>query len=114
MYILNFYGCFCFQFCVQLTLLGFAEFTLHLTRLGPEMLQVAQDCGRLTVTYFRFEVDDTKGKYRQTVILLVCIRSDRAVSQTDRQSIRSDRQTISQSTRQSITDVSRTDGQSVR
>ncbi|XP_048580263.1 transformation/transcription domain-associated protein isoform X2 [Nematostella vectensis] len=50
------------QFCVQLTLLCFAEFTLHLTRLGSEMLQVAQDSGRLTVTYFRFEIDDSKGE----------------------------------------------------
>jgi len=50
------------QFSIQLALSGFAEFTLHLTRLGPEMLQVAQDSGRLTVSYSRFEVDDTKGE----------------------------------------------------
>lgn len=47
---------------IQLALSGFAEFTLHLTRLGPEMLQIAQDSGRLTVSYSRFEVDDSKGK----------------------------------------------------
>jgi len=46
---------------IQLALSGFAEFTLHLTRLGPEMLQIARDSGRLTVSYSRFEVDDSKG-----------------------------------------------------
>lgn len=51
-----------FQLSIQLALSGFAEFILHLTRLGPEMLQIAQDSGRLTVSYSRFEVDDTKGK----------------------------------------------------
>lgn len=50
------------QLCIQLALSGFAEFTLHLTRLGPEMLQIAQDSGRLTVSYSRFELDDTKGE----------------------------------------------------
>ena len=50
------------QLSIQLALSGFAEFILHLTRLGPEMLQIAQDSGRLTVSYSRFEVDDTKGK----------------------------------------------------
>ena len=45
-----------------MALSGFAEFILHLTRLGPEMLQIAQDSGRLTISYSRFEVDDTKGK----------------------------------------------------
>lgn len=45
-----------------MALSGFAEFILHLTRLGPEMLQIAQDSGRLTVSYSRFEVDDTKGR----------------------------------------------------
>lgn len=49
------------QLSIQLALSGFAEFTLHLTRLGPEMLQIAQDSGRLTVSYSRFEVDDSKG-----------------------------------------------------
>lgn len=46
---------------IQLALSGFAEFTLHLTRLGPEMLQIARDSGRLTVSYSRFEVDDSEG-----------------------------------------------------
>lgn len=50
------------QLSIQLALSGFAEFTLHLTRLGPEMLQIAQDSGRLTVSYSRFEVDDFKGE----------------------------------------------------
>lgn len=56
------FHCFIPQFTIQLALIGFAEFTLHLTRLGPEMLQVVQDSGRVTVAYFRFEVDDSKGK----------------------------------------------------
>ncbi|XP_015774341.1 PREDICTED: transformation/transcription domain-associated protein-like [Acropora digitifera] len=50
------------QLSIQMALSGFAEFTLHLTRLGPEMLQIAQDSGRLTVSYSRFEVDDSKGE----------------------------------------------------
>ncbi|XP_078376381.1 transformation/transcription domain-associated protein-like isoform X4 [Oculina patagonica] len=50
------------QLSIQLSLSGFAEFTLHLTRLGPEMLQIAQDSGRLTISYSRFEVDDAKGE----------------------------------------------------
>ncbi|KAL9966032.1 hypothetical protein ACROYT_G024040 [Oculina patagonica] len=50
------------QLSIQLALSGFAEFTLHLTRLGPEMLQIAQDSGRLTISYSRFEVDDSKGE----------------------------------------------------
>ena len=59
------------QLSIQLALSGFAEFILHLTRLGPEMLQIAQDSGRLTVSYSRFEVDDTKGKAFHVVNLCV-------------------------------------------
>ncbi|XP_070565955.1 transformation/transcription domain-associated protein-like isoform X2 [Ptychodera flava] len=49
------------QCTLQLALLGFAEFVLHLTRLNPEMLQIGQDSGQLSVFYFRFDVDDTTG-----------------------------------------------------
>lgn len=59
----------CTQLSIQLALSGFAEFTLHLTRLGPEMLQIAQDSGRLTVSYSRFEVDDSKGKWFFTSVV---------------------------------------------
>ncbi|XP_077870553.1 transformation/transcription domain-associated protein [Saccoglossus kowalevskii] len=49
------------QCTLQLALLGFAEFVLHLTRLNPEMLQIGQDSGQLSVFYFRFDIDDAKG-----------------------------------------------------
>ena len=38
---------------LHLALLEFAEFTLFLTRLCPEMLQIAQDSGHLHASYFR-------------------------------------------------------------
>lgn len=33
------------MFTIQLALIGFAEFVLHLNRLNPEMLQIAQVMG---------------------------------------------------------------------
>ncbi|XP_019648049.1 PREDICTED: transformation/transcription domain-associated protein-like [Branchiostoma belcheri] len=45
----------------QLALMGFVEFVLHLTRLNPEMLYVAQDCGQLHASYFRFDINDASG-----------------------------------------------------
>ncbi|KAK2564815.1 Transformation/transcription domain-associated protein [Acropora cervicornis] len=45
------------QLSIQMALSGFAEFTLHLTRLGPEMLQIAQDSGRLTVSYSELDAN---------------------------------------------------------
>lgn len=33
------------MFTIQLALIGFAEFVLHLNRLNPEMLQIAQVTG---------------------------------------------------------------------
>ncbi|XP_077979126.1 transformation/transcription domain-associated protein-like [Glandiceps talaboti] len=50
------------QCTLQLALLGFAEFVLHLTRLNPETLQIGQDSGQLSVFYFRFDIDDTTGE----------------------------------------------------
>nr|XP_039255466.1 transformation/transcription domain-associated protein-like [Styela clava] len=47
---------------LQLALLGFAEFVLHLSRLNPEMLQIAQDSGHLHAAYFRFDVGDNTGE----------------------------------------------------
>ncbi|CAB4033537.1 transformation transcription domain-associated, partial [Paramuricea clavata] len=48
------------QFTTQLTMLQFAEFTLHLSRLSPEMLQIIRASGRLNVGYYKFEIDDNK------------------------------------------------------
>lgn len=52
----------------QIALAGFIEFVLHLTRLGPEMINIAKDCGNVTFNYFRFDIDDSKGLDR--IILL--------------------------------------------
>ncbi|KAM3859386.1 transformation/transcription domain-associated protein isoform 3-T3 [Diretmus argenteus] len=49
------------MFTIQLALIGLAEFMLHLNRLNPEMLQIAQDTGKLNVSYFRFDINDAMG-----------------------------------------------------
>uniref|UniRef100_A0A670YB86 Transformation/transcription domain associated protein n=1 Tax=Pseudonaja textilis TaxID=8673 RepID=A0A670YB86_PSETE len=49
------------MFIIQLALIGFAEFVFHLNRLNPEMLQIAQDTGKLNVAYFRFDINDATG-----------------------------------------------------
>uniref|UniRef100_A0AAY5EIW4 Transformation/transcription domain-associated protein n=1 Tax=Electrophorus electricus TaxID=8005 RepID=A0AAY5EIW4_ELEEL len=49
------------MFTIQLALVGLAEFMLHLNRLNPEMLQIAQDTGKLNVSYFRFDINDATG-----------------------------------------------------
>lgn len=46
---------------LQLSLAGFAEYVLHLTRLNPDMMYVHQDSGLLNVSYFKFDVDDATG-----------------------------------------------------
>ncbi|EPQ15807.1 Transformation/transcription domain-associated protein [Myotis brandtii] len=46
---------------IQLAPIGFAEFVLHLDRLNPEMLQIAQDTGNLNIAYFRFDINDATG-----------------------------------------------------
>lgn len=46
----------------QIALAGFIEFVLHLTRLGPEMINIAKDYGNITFNYFRFDIDDLKGE----------------------------------------------------
>jgi len=46
----------------QIALSGFIEFVLHLTRLGPEMINIAKDCGNITFNYYRFDIDDSKGE----------------------------------------------------
>ena len=62
-----------FQFTTQLTLLQFAEFTLHLSRLSPEMLQIIRESGRLNVGYYKFEIDDNKGKYQMYFFSSNCL-----------------------------------------
>ncbi|KAL5007444.1 hypothetical protein ScPMuIL_016250 [Solemya velum] len=46
---------------IQLALMGFAEFVLHLTRMNPDMMYLHQDCGYLSISYFKFEIDDHSG-----------------------------------------------------
>ncbi|XP_052224459.1 transformation/transcription domain-associated protein-like isoform X9 [Dreissena polymorpha] len=48
-------------FTVQLALMGFAEFVLHLSRMDPDMLYLHQDCGYLNIAYFKFDIDDQSG-----------------------------------------------------
>ena len=47
---------------LQMSLLGLAEYVLHLTRLAPEMMYIHQDSGLVAVSYFKFELDDTAGE----------------------------------------------------
>ncbi|KAL3832377.1 hypothetical protein ACJMK2_024027 [Sinanodonta woodiana] len=49
-------------FTVQLALMGFAEFVLHLSRMIPDMMYLHQDCGYLNVSYFKFDIDDQSGE----------------------------------------------------
>ena len=51
-----------FQFTQQIALAGFVEFTFHLTRLNPEMINIARDSGNVTFNFFKFDIDDTKGE----------------------------------------------------
>ncbi|WAQ94365.1 TRRAP-like protein [Mya arenaria] len=45
-------------FTIQLALMGFAEFVLHLSRMNPDMMYLHQDCGYLNIAYFKFDIDD--------------------------------------------------------
>ncbi|XP_041366452.1 transformation/transcription domain-associated protein-like [Gigantopelta aegis] len=47
---------------IQLALMGFAEFVLHLTRMNPDMMYLHQDCGYLNISYFKFDIDDQTGE----------------------------------------------------
>ncbi|XP_077513657.1 transcription-associated protein Nipped-A isoform X4 [Amblyomma americanum] len=49
------------QFTLQLSLAGFAEFVMHLTRLNPDMMYLHQDSGLMNFSYFKFDVDDISG-----------------------------------------------------
>lgn len=46
---------------IQLALMGFAEFVLHLTRMNPDMIYLHQDCGYINISYFKFDIDDQSG-----------------------------------------------------
>ncbi|XP_048245320.1 transformation/transcription domain-associated protein-like isoform X4 [Haliotis rufescens] len=46
---------------IQLALMGFAEFILHLSRMNPDMMYLHQDCGYLNISYFKFDIDDQSG-----------------------------------------------------
>lgn len=50
------------MFTLQLSLACFCEYILHLTRLNPDMLYIHQDSGLLNISYFKFDVEDTKGE----------------------------------------------------
>ena len=54
------------QLTIQLALMGFAEFVLHLTRMNPDMIYLHQDCGYVNISYFKFDIDDQSGTWRQT------------------------------------------------
>lgn len=38
------------------------EYLLHLTKLYPDMMYIHQDSGLINVAYFKFNIDDAKGK----------------------------------------------------
>ncbi|KAK7109588.1 transformation/transcription domain-associated protein-like isoform X2 [Littorina saxatilis] len=46
---------------IQLALMGFAEYVLHLTRMNPDQMYLHQDCGYLSIAYFKFYVDEVSG-----------------------------------------------------
>ncbi|XP_065219244.1 transformation/transcription domain-associated protein isoform X2 [Planococcus citri] len=47
---------------LQLSLSCFAEYVFHLTRLNPDMMFIHQDSGLINVSYFKFDVDDSKSE----------------------------------------------------
>ncbi|CAL1278798.1 unnamed protein product [Larinioides sclopetarius] len=51
------------QFTLQLALYGFIEYVLHLTRLNPDMMYIHQDSGLMNISYFRFNIEDSKGEF---------------------------------------------------
>lgn len=53
------------QITLQLSLSCFAEYVFHLTRLNPDMMFIHQDSGLINVSYFKFDVDDSKSKSRK-------------------------------------------------
>nr|CAD7263386.1 unnamed protein product [Timema shepardi] len=49
------------MFTLQLSLACFAEYVLHLTRLNPDIMYIHQDSGLISVSYYKFDVDDVTG-----------------------------------------------------
>ncbi|KAB7505950.1 Transformation/transcription domain-associated protein [Armadillidium nasatum] len=47
---------------IQLALVCLMEYSLHLTRLYPDMMYIHQDSGLVNVSYFKFNIDDGKGE----------------------------------------------------
>lgn len=47
---------------LQISLINLAEYVLHLTRLNADMLYIHQDSGLLSVSYFKFDVEDLNGE----------------------------------------------------
>ncbi len=45
-----------------MALVNLAEYVLHLTRLNADMLYIHQDSGLLSVSYFKFDVEDLNGE----------------------------------------------------
>lgn len=50
------------QLTIQLALMGLAEFVFHLTRMNPDQMYLHQDCGYLSISFFKFDVDDQSGE----------------------------------------------------
>lgn len=59
---LNFNLIFVLQFTLQLALACLCEYTFHLTRLNSDMMYIHQDSGLMNISYFKFDVNDSKGK----------------------------------------------------
>nr|CAD7427558.1 unnamed protein product [Timema monikensis] len=49
------------MFTLQLSLACFAEYVLHLTRLNPDIMYIHQDSGLISISYYKFDVDDVTG-----------------------------------------------------
>ena len=45
------------QVTLQLSVCGLAEFIFHLTGLNPDMFQIAYNIGRLSQTFFNFDIN---------------------------------------------------------
>jgi transformation/transcription domain-associated protein len=58
----TFYWTFRKMLTLQMALVNLAEYVLHLTRLNADMLYIHQDSGLLSVSYFKFDVEDSNGE----------------------------------------------------
>ena len=55
------------QVTLQLSVCGLAEFIFHLTRLNPDMFQIAYNTGKLSQTFFNFDIN------AQGICMYMCI-----------------------------------------